>query len=105
MNSWRGRKRVLDIRRGNDETRIREVGFYMINKDFEYFNNHREELLKDHKNEYVVIKDASIVGFFKEQAEAFKAMRDSELGTFIVQKCIPESEEIKEFHTRRVAFA
>lgn len=77
----------------------------MMEKDFAFFNEHRDEFIKDHPGEYVVVRDEKVVGFFKNQMAAFSAMKDSKLGTFLVKKCGPADQDIIEYHTRRVSFA
>lgn len=76
----------------------------MLEKEYEYFLSIIESLLKEHLNEFVVIKDKKIIGFFKTEADALEAMVSHEIGTFLVQKCLPEIEVIQKFHSR-VIFA
>lgn len=75
----------------------------MLEKEFQYFKQNRNELVKTHLNEYVVIKGEEIIGFFPSEEKALRAMSEHELGTFIVQQCIPEDLDIYKYHSR-VAF-
>ncbi|MDR0320809.1 MAG: hypothetical protein LBI28_04835 [Treponema sp.] len=77
----------------------------MIQKDFEYYTTHQEEIVKDHLGEFVVIKDSAIVGYFKEEAKAFESMKENELGTFIVKKCQALGTDVVTYYGNRVAFA
>lgn len=77
----------------------------MLNADYTFFNEHRDEYVRDHLNDYVVIKNSQALGFFKNKMDAFISMKDTPLGSFIIQKCVPVDQEIIEYHTRRVAFA
>jgi len=77
----------------------------MIQDDFEYYTAHQEEIVKDHLGEYVVIKDSTVLGYFKEEDNAFKSMRENELGTFIVKECKEPGTDIITYHNHRVAFA
>ncbi len=78
----------------------------MLNKEFKYFKNNRGEIIKDHLNEFVAIKDCEVKGYFKMEKDAMVAMKNKgyELGSFIIQKCVSEEEGRVMFYTRRVAF-
>jgi len=77
----------------------------MLEKDYAFFKLHLNEFMKAHKGEFVVIKNEVAVGFYRTQLEAFTAMKDSTLGSFLVQQIIPADQTVVEFHTRRVQFA
>jgi hypothetical protein len=77
----------------------------MLDKDFAFFKEHLADFLKDHRGEYVVIKNEQVIGFYKTQDEAFRAMQDSQLGTFLVQNIKPSDQSIIEYYTQRVVFA
>jgi hypothetical protein len=73
--------------------------------NFDFYEKNQEDIVKGHLNEFVVINDASIVGYFKTEKEAFEAMKDYELGTFLVKKCLEKGTDIITYHTQRVRFA
>ncbi|MFZ2635542.1 MAG: hypothetical protein WAX33_04295 [Rectinemataceae bacterium] len=77
----------------------------MLKSDYEFFNKHREEYLRDHANEFAVIEKEALVGFFPNQMAALTAMKSHELGKFLVKKVIPADQDFIEYHTRRVVFA
>ena len=77
----------------------------MIEIDFQYYTTHQEEIIKGHIGEFVVVKDATVQGYYKDEAQAFKAMRGSELGTFIVKKCQKPGDDVVTYYNNRVAFA
>ena len=58
----------------------------MLEKAFNYFSDHFEELLKEHPEEYVVIIDEEIIGFAETEKEAFEIAADYELGTFFIKQ-------------------
>lgn len=72
----------------------------MLEKEYEYFLSVRNRLINEHRGEYVVIKDKDVVGFFSSENDAIEAMNDHELGTFLIQHCIPEEESLQKFHSR-----
>jgi hypothetical protein len=80
-------------------------GMVMINDDFQYYTANQEEIVRDHLGEYVVIKDTTVLGYFKEEIEAFESMKNHELGTFIVKKCQQPGMDCVTFYNSRVTFA
>ena len=76
----------------------------MLEKEYKHFLSIQDELIKDHFEEYVVIKDTQILGFYSSEEEAFKSMIGNELGTFLTKQCIPGDDRVHRFHSR-VAFA
>jgi hypothetical protein len=77
----------------------------MIQDDFEYYASHQDEIVNDHLGEFVVIKDAAVKGYYSDEATAFEAMKENELGTFIVKKCQPLGTDVITYYNNRVAFA
>jgi hypothetical protein len=76
----------------------------MLEKEYKYFETHRDEFIKKYKGKYIVIKSQEILGIYDSMANAIKeTTKEHELGTFLVQQCVPEEQNIQHFHTR-VAF-
>lgn len=80
-------------------------GFCMIQDDYQFYRSHQEEIVKDHLEEYVVIKDSSVLGYYKEESKAFKSMVGNELGTFIVKKCQLPGTDMVTYYNNLVSFA
>ena len=78
----------------------------MINDDFNFFKEQRENLVKEHYNEYVAIKNKKIEGFFPSETEALTQLLSNgyALGSFLVQKCVSQAESMVSYCTMRVAF-
>jgi len=76
----------------------------MIKDDFEYYVSNQQEIVKDHLGEYVVIKDSTVKGYYKEEAQAFASMKGNELGTFIVKMCQDPGTDVITYYNNRVAF-
>ena len=76
----------------------------MLKDDFEYYTVNQGEIVKDHLDEYVVIKNSAVVGYFKEEAQAFESMKANELGTFLVKKCQQPGTDVVTYYSNRVAF-
>lgn len=77
----------------------------MIEKDYEYYKAHRAELLREHAGEFVVIENESPLGFYPDQSTALDAMKDHELGNFLVKKVVPAEEDVVAIHTPSFFFA
>ncbi|MGP1440687.1 MAG: hypothetical protein ACTTJ3_08120 [Treponema sp.] len=78
----------------------------MIRDDFNYFKANRDSIISGHLNEYVVIKNCKVLGYFPTEDSAIDEMKrtKNELGSFILQKCVSAKDDKVVFYTRRVAF-
>jgi hypothetical protein len=66
----------------------------MLEKEFKYYFDNQEELVKKYNNKVLVIRDDKIVGTYKTGEEAyFDAVEKFELGTFLIQKCSPGNKD------------
>jgi len=71
-----------------------------LEKEFRYYLAHRDEIIREHQGEFVVIKDEKIIGVYPSEIEAIKATtKKHPLGTFLVQKAEVGSET-QVFHSR-----
>ena len=65
----------------------------MLEKEYDYFLKNRNNLLKDFKDQFIVIIGNKVVGNYKSQEEALKnASSKYPIGTFLIQK-VSESED------------
>lgn len=77
----------------------------MLEKEFDYFLSNRKELVERYKGKYIAIKDNEILGAFDSLSEAIKeTSKHEELGTFLVQECIPSSDAYTQTFHSRVSF-
>jgi hypothetical protein len=77
----------------------------MLTIDFAYYTAHQTEIVAGHLGEYVVIKDAKVLGYYKEELAAFVSMKEEVPGTFMVKKCKPKGEDIEHYYNHEVVFA
>jgi hypothetical protein len=77
----------------------------MLSDDFEYYIARQSEIVEGHLGEFVVIKGAQVSGYYKEEMEAFAAMKSEVPGTFMVKKCEPKGEDIETYYGNQVVFA
>ncbi|MEO5360599.1 MAG: hypothetical protein H7843_09135 [Nitrospirota bacterium] len=75
-------------------------------KEFNYYIEHQEELVRQYMGKYVVIKGNIVLGAYISKIEAIKATtKEHELGTFLIQLCNPGSENYTQTFHSRVTFA
>lgn len=77
-----------------------------LNKEFEYYLAHQDEIVKQYNAMYVVIKNCEVIGAYEDQVEAInETQKEHKAGTFLVQLVSPgEAEYSQNFHSR-VAFS
>lgn len=76
-----------------------------LEKEFKYYLNHQDELVKKYNGKFIVIKDSHILGVYDTELEALeKTSKENELGTFLIQKCAPGSDNYTQTFHSRVAF-
>ena len=77
-----------------------------LEKEFNYYLEHQEELVEKYNGKYIVIKNCRVIGSFDTEIEAIeKTVKEHKLGTFLVQKCEPGSESYTQTYHSRVVFA
>ena len=61
-----------------------------IEKNYQFFKENFNQIVKNHIGEYVVIKDCSVVAYFKDIKSGIDYMinKGYKLGEFIVQECV-----------------
>ena len=63
----------------------------MLEKEFKYFKDHQEELVKKHEGKYLVIVGEEIVGAYDLEIDAYtEAKKHYKPGTFLIQHCCQE---------------
>ncbi len=76
----------------------------MLEKEYQYFLDHKDELVKKYKNKYIVIVDDQIIGSYQSQKEAYDDAVDKfEEGTFLIQICTPDETAYTHFFHSRIA--
>lgn len=76
-----------------------------LEKEFDYYLNNQDELVNKYNQKFIVIKNCKVIGVYDTELEAINTIKkDHELGTFLVQKCEPGSENFTQKYHSRVAF-
>ena len=77
-----------------------------LEKEFQFFLDHQDDLVKKYNGRFVVIKSGKVIGDYAEEVDAIReTAKDHELGTFLVQKCEPGRESYTQTFHSRVAVA
>jgi hypothetical protein len=76
-----------------------------LEKEFKWYREHQEELVKLYNGRFVVIKGCEVIGSFDSELEAVQeTIKKDELGTFLIQKCEPGTESYTQTYHSRVLF-
>ncbi|MCL2101131.1 MAG: DUF5678 domain-containing protein [Fibromonadales bacterium] len=60
----------------------------MIDKEFEYYLEHQNELLKKYNNRFLAIVGRKVVGDYDTYEQAlFQSKKKHKRGTFLIQEC------------------
>ena len=75
-----------------------------LQKEFQYYLSHQNEMVEEYDGKYVVIKDGVVVGVYDDELTAVtETQKSHDLGTFLVQKVSQgDSEYSQNFHSRVV---
>lgn len=73
-----------------------------LKREFEYYLEHQDELVKKFNGKFVVIKGQEVIGTYDDQATAvLETQKIHDLGTFLVQKAEPGTGAYTQvFHSR-----
>ncbi|MEO5358274.1 MAG: hypothetical protein H7844_13405 [Nitrospirae bacterium YQR-1] len=78
----------------------------VLEKEFNYYIEHQDELVSLYNGKYIVIKNQTVLGSYNSKKEAVAVtIKEHEIGTFLVQLCTPGSESYTQTYHSRVSFA
>jgi len=74
----------------------------MLEKEFDYYKTHQDELVAKFAGKYIVIVGEEVVGAYDAAIDAYtKTQKEHALGTFLIQHCLPGVENYTlTFHSR-----
>lgn len=74
----------------------------MLDKEFKYFLDNQQELVKKYANKFLMIKGDKIVGVFTNHMKAYEnGEKKYGLGNFLIQHCLPgELSTTHTFHSQ-----
>ena len=73
-----------------------------LQREFEFYLSHQNELVEKYDGKYIVIKDGAVIGDYDDELTAVTVTQKlHELGTFLVQKVSEgDAEYSQTFHSR-----
>ena len=73
-----------------------------LDKPIKFFIKNREDFVKKHHGEFVIIYENKVCGFYKNELEAYTSAKNKyPSGSFLIRQCLrPEEEETPTFHSR-----
>lgn len=73
-----------------------------LKKEFEFYLERQDELVKQYDGKFVVIKNGKIIGVYDDVRTAVETTsKDHKIGTFLVQKCSAGDKDYTAvFHSR-----
>jgi len=77
----------------------------MVHDEFTFYEANQGKIIQDHIDEFVVIKDRQIHGYYKSEEDAFDSMIGNELGTFMVKRCQEPGTDVVKYFNNAVMFA
>jgi len=77
----------------------------LLEKEFKYYLDNQDELVKKYNGKVIVIKNCTVIGEYDSDLEAIReTSKKEELGTFLVQKCEPGKDSYTQMYNSRVTF-
>ena len=73
---------------------------------YKWFQSNRAQIINGHENEQALLKDNSVVGYYPTEEAALLdvAKRGIQMGDFLIQPCVPESEDRMVYCNQAVCF-
>ena len=79
------------------------LGENKLEKEFQWYLDNQEELVKKYDGRFIVVKDKEVIGEYDALGPAIDetVAKGYKMGTFLVQKCSPGDQDIRAvFHSR-----
>ena len=75
-----------------------------LQREFDYYLAHQDELVRQHVGKFLVIKDGAVIGTYPDQVTAvMETQKHHALGTFLVQQALPGTGAYTQTFYSRVA--
>lgn len=76
----------------------------MLEQEFKYYQDHKEELIGKYNNKFIVIMDQQVIADYPTREEALEETQKShKIGTFLVQHVSANNvDQVQRFHSRAV---
>ena len=75
-----------------------------LEKELQFFKKNQADLLKKYEGKFLVIKDEKVAGTYESEVQAYtEAQKKLELGTFLIQQCLPGNDSFSQtYHSRAI---
>lgn len=75
-----------------------------LEKEFQWYLDNQEELVKKYSGKFIAIKNYNVLGAYTERRDAIQeTLKGHARGTFIVQKCSPGKQDYTHAFRSRIA--
>ena len=65
----------------------------VFQQELDFFMAHQDELVRAHRGKVLVIRGTQVVGVYSTSLEAYvEAQKSYQLGSFMIQACVPGPE-------------
>ena len=65
----------------------------MLDREFKYYLDNQDEIVKEYNGKVVVIKDDCVTDAYDNKEQAyFESVKKYKLGTFLIMRCSPGNE-------------
>lgn len=76
-----------------------------LEQEFQFYKDNQSGLLKEYEGKFLVIKDLQVKGAYETQIEAYtEGQKQFQLGSFLIQQCLPGKESYTQTYHSRVIF-
>jgi hypothetical protein len=76
----------------------------MMQDDFDFYDANQDKIVDGHIDEFVIVKNTQVMGYYGDEMDAFASMRNEIPGTFMIKKCKPKGQDMLVYRTSKVAF-
>lgn len=74
-----------------------------MKENYKFYDLNREAINAGHIGDYVLIRDGKVVGYFKDDMDAFATVQDDlplKPGSIMIHQCLPEEEDFDDIGFR-----
>jgi hypothetical protein len=77
----------------------------MLKQELQYYIDHQKELVEKYLKKFIVIKNNTVVEVYDSEIQAYtESVKKYELGSFLIQECMPGEENYTQTFRTRVIF-
>jgi hypothetical protein len=77
----------------------------MLQEQFKYYVDNQQYFVNQYNNKFIVLKDLQVMGAFDTKFDAYDyAVKNYELGTFLIQEVKPGKDSYTQTFRTRVKF-